>query len=143
MKLCDVNVLVYAHRPDASPDHQAYAEYVKSMCRDRSSFAISENVLSGFLRVVTNHRIFKDPTPTDIALRFCRNLLGRPQAVVLRPGSRNWEIFSDLCSAVNARGNLVADAWQAALAIEYDCEWISTDGDFARFPKLRWRHPLA
>jgi predicted nucleic acid-binding protein len=30
----------------------------------------------------------------------------------------------------------------AALAIESGSEWITTDRDFARFPSLRWRHPL-
>ncbi len=39
-------------------------------------------------------------------------------------------------------GNLVPDAWLAAIAIESGCEFITTDGDFARFPDLRWRHPL-
>ena len=46
------------------------------------------------------------------------------------------------CRELPAKGKLVSDAWHAALAIEYDCEWISTDGDFARFNSLRWRHPL-
>ena len=36
-----------------------------------------------------------------------------------------------------------ADAYIAALAIEHGCELITTDSDFARFPGLPWRHPLA
>jgi hypothetical protein len=43
---------------------------------------------------------------------------------------------------VEAKGNLVPDAYLAALAIEHGCEWISADRDFARFPGLRWRHPF-
>jgi predicted nucleic acid-binding protein len=35
-----------------------------------------------------------------------------------------------------------ADAYFAALAIEHGCEWITADRGFARFPGLRWRHPL-
>lgn len=38
---------------------------------------------------------------------------------------------------------LVPDAYLAALAIESGSEWITTDGDYARFPGLRWRRPLA
>lgn len=143
MKLCDVNVLVYAHRPDAIADHPAYAEWFTAMATGQEAFGVSEAVLSGFVRVVTNPRIFRDPTPVGEALRFCDNLLARPQACLLRPGQRNWFIFQSLCHALPAQGKLVADAWHAALAIEYDCEWISTDGDFSRFPGLRWRHPLA
>lgn len=143
MKLCDVNVLVYAHRQDSSTDHPAYAALVSSMAGGRSAFALSENVLSGFVRVVTSRRIFREPTPVEEALEFCDRLRSRQNAMILRPGPRNWEIFSDLCRKTNAHGKLVADALHAALAIEYDCQWLSSDADFARFPGLDWRHPLA
>jgi len=52
-------------------------------------------------------------------------------------------VFLDLCRKTGARGNLVADAYLAALAIESGSEWITTDRDYAQFPGLRWRHPLA
>ena len=142
MKLCDVNVLVYAHRVDASAEHAAYAEWLTAMATGREAFGLSESVLSGFVRVVTNPRVFIRPTPIERALAFCRNLRERPQACILRPGERNWTIFESLCAGVHAGGKLVADAWHAALAIEYDCEWITTDSDYSRFPGLRWTHPL-
>jgi hypothetical protein len=59
----------------------------------------------------------------------------------MTPGRRHWEIFAALCRDI--RGPLVTDAYVAALAIEHGCELVTTDGDFARFPALRWRHPLA
>ncbi len=142
MRLCDVNVLVYAHRADASPEHEAYATWLRAMATEPTSFGLSEAVLSGFVRVVTNPRIFRKPTPLTRALQFCENLRRRPQAHVLRPGARNWEIFQSLCQQSQAKGKLVADAWHAALAIECGCEWITTDSDFARFPGLSWSHPL-
>jgi predicted nucleic acid-binding protein len=40
-------------------------------------------------------------------------------------------------------GNLVQDAWFAALAVEHGCDWISTDADHGRFRGLRWQRPLA
>jgi hypothetical protein len=43
---------------------------------------------------------------------------------------------------VNATGALVPDAYFAALAIESGSEWVTADRDYARFPGLRWRHPL-
>lgn len=141
MKLCDVNVLIYAHREE-SLEHQAYAEYVRELATGASAFGLSESVLSGFVRIVTNPKIFRHPTPTETALDFCEALRQRPQAVLVRPGERNWQIFSELCRSLPARGKLVAAAWHAALAIEHGCEWISTDGDFARFPHLNWSHPL-
>lgn len=65
-----------------------------------------------------------------------------PNAVTLTPGERHWGIFQRLCREANAKGNLVADAYLAALAIETGAEWITTDRDYARFSGLRWRHPL-
>ncbi len=143
MKLCDVNVLVYAHRPDSCVDHPRYAAWLTDMVNNPDPFGVSEAVLSGFIRVVTNARIFREPTPPSVALQFCQSLLDQPQALVLRPSAENWAIFAGLCRKLPARGKLVADAWHAALAIEHGCEWISTDKDFASFPKLRWRHPFA
>jgi len=60
----------------------------------------------------------------------------------LAPGKRHWAIFTRLCRDVEAKGNLVPDAYLAALAIESGCEWVTTDRDFARSSGLRWRHPL-
>ena len=142
MKLCDINVLVYAHRQDSCPDHELYADWLIKLATRQEAFALSEAVLAGFIRIVTNPRIFADPTPVDKAIEFCENLKKRSQACLLKPGDRNWAIFENLCQKIPARGKLVADAWHAALAIEYDCEWISADGDFARFPGLKWSHPL-
>ena len=143
MKLCDINVLIYAHRPDVSEEHKLYVEWLTKVATGQEAFGISEAVLSGFIRVVTNRGAFRDPTPVKEAIRFCDALTSRPQACILRPGARNWEIFSRLCKETPATGKLVADAWHAALAIEYDCTWISTDMDFSRFKGLKWRHPLA
>lgn len=142
MKLCDVNVLIYAHRED-DPDHEKYADWLINLASGPEAFGLSEAVLAGFVRIVTNKRIYRNPTPVDKAMRFCETLFNQPQACLLRPGPRNWSIFKRLCLEVPASGKFVADAWHAALAIEYDCTWISTDDDFARFKQLKWRHPLA
>jgi toxin-antitoxin system PIN domain toxin len=98
-------------------------------------------VLAGFLRIVTNPRIFDPPTPMDTAIAFCQRLLDWPRASSIVPSRRHWDIFVGLCQGIN--GPLVADAYIAALAIEHGCELITTDSDFARFGGLRWRHPLA
>lgn len=141
MILCDVNVLIYAHREE-SLHHADYAVFLRKMAEGDSAFGLSEAVLSSFVRIVTNPRVFKRPTPTAMALEFCESLRTLPQAVILRPGERNWLIFAQLCRSMPVKGKLVADAWHAALAIEHGCHWISTDGDFARFAALNWSHPL-
>jgi len=98
--------------------------------------------LAGFLRVVTHPRVFHPPTPLAPALAFTHAFRERANAVLLAPGARHWTIFTKLCRESAARGNLVPDAWLAALAIESGCEFVTTDRDYARFPGLRWRHPL-
>jgi toxin-antitoxin system PIN domain toxin len=140
MQLPDVNVLIYAHRADA-PEHERYAEWLRALTASDEPFALSDVVLSGFLRIVTNARIFDPPTPMAVAIGFCQRLVEWPRASLLTPSRRHWDVFVSLCADV--KGPLVADAYIAAVAIEHGCELITTDGDFARFPGLRWRHPLA
>ncbi|MDH4154461.1 MAG: type II toxin-antitoxin system VapC family toxin [Nitrospira sp.] len=141
MILPDVNILVYAHRHDAAR-HSDYKNWLAKLLDSDMAFGISELVLSGFLRVVTHPRVFGDPTPLSLAMQFVSSLRNHPNAVTLAPGERHWDIFRRLCQEVNARGNLIPDAYLAALAIEAGAEWITTDRDYARFKSLRWKHPL-
>lgn len=87
--------------------------------------------------------MFDPPAPIEQALAFADALRDQPTAVLLGPGPRHWGIFERLCLEAGAKGNLVPDAYLAALAIESGAELITTDRDFARFPGLRWRHPLS
>lgn len=141
MILPDVNVLVYAFRED-TPDHKQFRGWLDSVIADDAAFALSELVLSGFVRVVTHPRVFVDPAPTAAAVAFADALRAQPHALLVQPGPRHWDIFTALVRTSGAKGNLVPDAYLAAIAIESGCEWITTDGDFARFPGLRRRHPL-
>ncbi len=142
MILPDVNVLVYAHRRDAA-DHDRYREWMVAIQGGAASYALSGLVLSAFIRIVTNPRVLRDPTPLLQALAFASEVRDQENCVVITPGARQWQIFADLCVSVSARGNMIPDAYLAALAIESGCEWVTTDRDYARFPGLRWRHPLA
>lgn len=141
MVLPDVNVLVYAHRGDA-PDHMRYARWLEDLAQSDAAFGLADLVLSGFLRVVTHPRIFTPPTPLEDAWAFVDGLRARPTCVPVAPGPRHWGLFASLCRRVGARGNLVPDAYLAALAIESGSDWVTTDRGFARFPGLRWHHPL-
>ena len=142
MVLVDVNVLVYAHRTDTA-GHQEYREWLETLWSSSENHGVSDLVLSGCLRVLTHPRVFDPPTSLEAAMAFVRQIRTHENAVRLTPGDRHWELFCDLCAQSDARGTLVPDAYLAALAIENGSEWITTDRDFARFPGLRWRHPLA
>ncbi len=139
--LLDVNVLVYAFRQDA-PDHASYREWLEATVAAESAVGLADLLLSGFLRIVTHPRVFNPPTPIERALEFADALRAQPNCVVLEPGSRHWAIFTHLCRRTPARGNLVPDAYLAALAIETGSDFVSTDRDYARFAGLRWHPPF-
>lgn len=141
MILTDVNVLLYAHREDAA-DHSRFRHWLESVIASPEAFGVADVVLSAFLRVATHPRIFHPPTPLARALEFCELIRNQPNAVLVSPGERHWDIFTTLLARARAEGDLVADAFLAALAIESGCEWITTDRDYSRFPGLRWRHPF-
>jgi toxin-antitoxin system PIN domain toxin len=142
VKLPDVNVLVAAHREDA-PEHASVKAWLEERLIGDESFGVSDLVLSGFVRVVTHPRVFAEPSPLEDALEFAAQVRGAPAAVPVEPGPRHWEIFARLCTTAAARGNLVPDAYLAALAIESGSEWVTFDRDFSRFEGLRWSLPGA
>ena len=141
MLLPDVNVIINAYREDAV-EHPRFKAWLDGVVNSDEPYGVSDLVLSGFLRIVTHPRIFRPPSPTNDAIAFAERVRDQPHAVVVMPGPRHWGIFSGLCRAVGARGNLIPDAYFAALAIESGSEWITTDGDYGRFPGLRWRRPF-
>lgn len=142
MFLPDVNVLVYAHRFDSRVDHDAYAAWLTELATAKPPFALSSLALAGFVRVVTNARVFRRPSTLDEAFDFVTELVSRPNARVVYPGPSHLAIFEELCRHAGAAGKLVADAQHAAIAIEHACTLVTTDSDFARFPGLDWQHPL-
>ena len=142
MLLPDVNVLIYAHVEDSTPEHAKYADWITTMATGPEPFALSVPVLSGFVRVVTNPRIFDPPSTLDQSFAFVSSLVERPHARIAGPGPDHLHIFKKLCREFGATGKLVADAQHAAIAVEHGCTMASTDSDFSRFPGLRWQHPL-
>jgi toxin-antitoxin system PIN domain toxin len=136
----DVNVLVQAFRPD-SPDHALCRSWLDGVVNGDSRYGIAPQVLSGVIRVSTHPKIFIKPSALAETVEFCNLLLEQPHCAIIQPGQQHWSIFCRLCNGADARGNLVPDAWFAALAIECGCDWITLDRDYARFPGLRWRTP--
>jgi uncharacterized protein len=139
--LPDVNVLIYAFRVD-SADHSQYKNWLTELVNGDAAYGMAPQVLSSLARICTHPRIYRESSTIEEALAFCNVLLEAPNATVISPQDRHWSIFQTLCARSKATGNLVPDAWLAALAIEAGCEWITTDGDFARFEGLTWRRPF-
>jgi uncharacterized protein len=139
--LPDVNVLLYAFRSDA-PGHDRYHAWLESVINGPEAYGISPQVVCSVVRIATHPRVYARPSKLTEALSFARVLLEQPLATLILPGDRHWSIFESLCRQSAASGNLVQDAWLAALALESGCEWITLDSDYARFAGLRWRPPF-
>ncbi len=141
MILPDVNVLICAYRAD-SKDHARYRTWLEDAVNGPSAYGIAPRVLASVVRICTHPRIYVRPSSAAELFEFCGLLLSQPHATSVTPGERHWDLFEELCGEAKATGNLVQDAWNAALAMESGCEWITTDGDYARFRRLKWRRPF-
>ena len=141
MYLMDVNVLVYAFRQDVA-HHRICYQWLDSVINGSRIFGYSELVMSGFLRVVTHPKVFETPADLSGAMRFVNQIRHAPNAVCIMPGSMHWRIFMDCLLQVDVRGNDVPDAYFAALALEWNCEWVTLDKGFKRFKGLKCRSPL-
>src|SRR5262245_50855095 len=128
MRMPDVNLLVYAHRADTAA-HEAYADWLRRLVDGPEPFALSVLVAVGFVRLVTNPRIFADPTPLPVAAAAVEQLAMHPRCRVIAPGEHHLRELLALCRATSATGKTVADAQHAALAIAEGCTWITRDTD--------------
>ncbi len=140
MILPDVNILVHAFRSDTS-DHETCRAWLDSVLEGDARFGMVLQVLSGVVRITTHPKVFVQPSNIVEPLRFCDALLAQPHCVIIQPGEQHWDIFKRLSIEADARGNLVPDAWLAALAVESGSEWITLDRDYARFKGLKWNLP--
>jgi hypothetical protein len=136
--LPDVNVLVYAFRSDME-EYPAHRAWLEGVVNGDAVYGMSPQVLASVIRIATHPRIYARPSRLTDVLAFVSVLIQQPNCQIIQPGPRHWGIFTALCQSANANGNLVQDAWLAALAIESGCEWITNDRDFARFQGLQWR----
>lgn len=141
MILLDVNVLVYACRRDV-PQHAEYKRWLTRALAGSEPVGIASETLASVVRIVTNAKVWHEPLRIADALAFCEAVRSAPAAVMVEAGAGHWELFRAMCREGDARGNLVADARLAAIAMEQGSVLVTTDRDFARFPRLRWRHPL-
>jgi len=139
--LIDANILIYAQSEDA-PSHQRARTWLDAQLSGVARVGLPWGSLLAFLRVMTNPRIFRRPVPMDVALAQVTDWLSADPVWVPQPTERHLHILGNLLSGQGIFGNLVSDAHLAALAIEHGLTLCSTDGDFARFPGLRWVNPL-
>jgi toxin-antitoxin system PIN domain toxin len=137
----DINVLLYALREE-SERHVQFRTWLERALNGSRPVALFEPVLASVFRIATHPAIYRPATPRVVVEKFLDACLAAPAALAVRTESGHWAQFRELCEQADCRGNLVQDAYLAALALEHNCTYVTTDRDFARFPGLRWQHPL-
>lgn len=142
MKLLDANLLLYAVNRDA-PAHARAKRWLESVMSGSETVAFSWNVMLAFVRLTTRRGLFQTPLSPEQAFDLLTAWLEQPPVSVIHPGPKHLVILRDLLLPLGTGGNLTSDAHLAALAIEQGAELCSCDSDFARFPGLKWRNPLA
>ncbi len=142
MILVDANLLLYAE-DSLSEHHQAVRNWWDALLSGSEPVCLCWPVITAFIRIATNPRLHRRPLTPKEACERVQSWLEQPCVRVIHPTEQHWHILQQILTRANAVGNLVSDAHLAALALEHNCHLNSTDGDFARFPNLKWTNPVA
>lgn len=141
MILVDANILLYAE-DRLSPQHERARGWWDGQLSGADPVCLCWTVISAFIRIGTNARVFHRPLSMEEATARVQSWLEQPCTRIIHASERHWDVLREMLDRGQAAGNLVTDAHLAALAVEHGCVLCSTDGDFSRFPKLKWRNPL-
>jgi len=131
----DVNLWIYAFRGD-SPFHIRAREVLKRGLDGSDVFLFSPIIASSFLRIVTNSKIFNKPSPQSEAWEFIDTLESHPNARFVEMDQMTYGVFKHLSLVKAVHGNQVPDTLLAALAIRYDCLFVTADQGFSEYPGL-------
>lgn len=142
MILVDANLLLYAANRDA-PEHDVARSWLDDRLNGTARIGLPWPSLLAFVRIASNPAILQRPAAPAVAWRQVREWLAREVVWIPLPGPHHVEVLTTLLNHRALSSRLVPDAHLAALAIEHGLTLCSTDGDFARFPGLRWENPLA
>lgn len=138
----DTNILVYAHRSDAQW-HEPAAAVIQQLAEGAPAWAIPWPCIHEFLSIATHPRVFDPPSTPNQAIEQVDAWLASPSLVLLVEGVDHWRQLLELLRAGRVRGPMVHDARIATICMEHGVsEFLTSDRDFSRFPRLRTRNPL-
>lgn len=135
MILVDVNVVVYAARREFR-EHEVSRPWLEGVLSGDEPVAVLDSVLAAAARLLTNHRVLREPFGPDEALAVCEAVRSAPAAISPSPSTRRWATFSRLAHDLGLRANDIPDAFLAATAIDLGARLATFDQGFRRFPGL-------
>jgi len=142
MTLVDANLLLYAYDP-RSAHHEPSRIWLEATLSGTEAVRFAWMTIWAFLRISTSSRVFETPFSIAEAQAIVNTWMAQPAVDVLEPAERHWDVLQQLLLDGQVKGPLVMDAVMAAIAIEHGATLCTTDRDFARFPGLKWRNPIA
>jgi toxin-antitoxin system PIN domain toxin len=140
--LLDANLLLWAHHRQFE-HHRAARTWLTHTLTHVPQVGIPWPSILAFLRISTHPRALTSPLDIATAWGVVRGWLERSNVRIPVPTERHEHVLGRLLVDGRAAGNHTTDAHLAALAVEWGMELLSSDRDFARYPGLRWRDPLA
>lgn len=140
MKIVDVNILIYVVSRQ-SDFHDLALKWWTMALRGNEPVGLCWHSLVGFTRIMTSSRIFPQPVPLDQCVDRIDAWLEHPNIRLVQQTKNHWTTLRSLLFDHKVKGNLVADAHLAALAISQGATLVSFDTDFSRFAHLRWENP--
>lgn len=134
--LPDNNVLINAIRTEAN-HHRAAKEWLEETLNHGRPLRLFPTVEAGFLRVVTNRKIYAQATPFQTARAFLEVICAAPGVEIAPWTSSARDRWLQLCEDLYLTGNDCNDAMLAALALERGLRVVTFDPGFRRFPHLQ------
>ena len=142
MIAADTNILVYAHRPEM-PFHTRAREVLDEALMKPEPLAVPWPCVHEFLAIVTHPRIFREPTPIDIALDTLDRLRQSLNGGFLGEGEGYFEALDSLARPAQLQGPIIHDARIAAICHYHGVRVLwSADRDFSRFAAVEVKNPL-
>jgi toxin-antitoxin system PIN domain toxin len=141
MKIIDTNLLVYSYVP-ALPQHPPARRWFERTLTEDESVGLAWVSVLGFVRVVTNPRIFRVPLLIDKAVAVVDSWFQQQSVEIIQPTPRHWSALREILTKGKAGGPLTTDAHLATLAVEHGATIYSTGRDLLRFPGVRVINPL-
>jgi len=138
----DANLLIYSYDTE-SPHHKKSRAWVEKIFSDIEPVGLPWQTVSAFLRVITNRRLPGSRLTVEQAIEIVEAWLEQPNIRIIVAGDDHWSVLKRMIMEGRASGPLVSDAELVALTVEYGGVLYTSDRDFARFPGLRWKNPLA
>lgn len=141
MILPDINVLLYAYN-SATPQYAAARSWWENALNGNEGIGIPHEVTLGFVRIATNPKLRDASVSLEKAVSVVSSWLRAPNVNILLPEPDHAERVFELLRISNSSGTLMSDASLAVYAIRHRATLFSNDGDFSRFPGLKWANPL-